>query len=78
MKVKCKCGVCGREYIGNSKWQTESAMWDHIKEAHKSEVLRFRAKREEIYAKISELQNSIPSLYSTEQKGKVERGSWTY
>lgn len=77
MKTKCKCGICGREYTGNSKWQTEHDMWGHIADAHKSEVAKFRAERKAIQDKITELQKSIPSLYSTEQQGKVEHGSWT-
>ena len=77
MKTKCKCNVCGFELSGNAKWKVEHDMWDHIKSTHEAEVLKFDDERRAIQKKIAELQNSIPSLYSTEYQGSVLRGSWT-
>lgn len=77
MKTKCKCNVCGFELSGNTKWQVEHDMWNHIKSSHEAEALKFFDEQKAIYKKIAELQKTIPSLYSTEYKGSVMRGSWT-
>jgi len=77
MKTKCKCNVCGFELSGNAKWQTERDMWEHIRKEHEAEMLKFLDEREEIFKKINELKEGIPSLYSTEYRGSVMRGSWT-
>jgi len=78
MKTKCKCSICGFELSGNAKWKVESEMWNHVEVNHKAEVSKFLEERNMIRDKIIKLQKSIPSLYSTECKGEVKRGSWTY
>jgi len=77
MKTKCTCGICGFETIGNCKWETEYKMWGHIIKEHPNEVLKFNEEKKKIGEQIDKLQKSIPSLYSTEQKGKTMKGSWT-
>jgi len=77
MKTKCICGVCGLELSGNAKWRVERDMWKHIKTNHEAEVLKFIDERKTIWKQIGELEKSLPSLYSTEYRGNVMRGSWT-
>lgn len=77
MKTKCKCNICGFELSGNVKWKVECEMWGHIKSSHETEVLKFDDERRAIWKKIKKLQESIPSLYSTEYRGSVMHGSWT-
>jgi len=63
---------------GNSKWKTERTMWDHIKSDHPTEVLEMDDTNKAINEKIFALQENKVSLYTTEVKGKKNRGSWTY
>ena len=78
MKTKSQCALCGLELSGNAKWRVEREMWQHIKEVHKAEWQKFKEEMSRIQRQIDQLVASMPSLYTTEQKGEVKRGSWIY